>query len=143
MMMTTTMMIMMMTTTTTTKPKTTIMTIAISTMSVTQVMFPTGSEITFRVYGIACILVVAVYAGTNYFLQDRGHFSHGSAMAHELMEDSQTHLAPHGVPSGIGRDLSASRLAGEDLDTQQKGDVDVTVLVVLDCCCGGRSSVGD
>ncbi|XP_076456328.1 major facilitator superfamily domain-containing protein 6-like [Babylonia areolata] len=79
-----------------------------------------GSEITFRIYGIACILVLAVYAGTNYFLQDRGRFSHGSKMAHELMEDTAAHLAPHGVPSGLGRDLSASALTGEDLNTKQK-----------------------
>ncbi|KAL8570189.1 hypothetical protein ACOMHN_030984 [Nucella lapillus] len=79
-----------------------------------------GSEITFRIYGVACILVLAVYAGTNYFLQDRGRFSHGSKMAHELMEDQAGHLAPHGVPSGIGRDLSATKLTGEDINTQQK-----------------------
>ena len=70
-----------------------------------------------------------MYAGVNYFLQDRGRFSHGSKMAHELLEDT-THLAPHGVPSGIGRDLSASKLVrdpsaskltGDDWNTQQKG----------------------
>ncbi|KAK7478824.1 hypothetical protein BaRGS_00029923 [Batillaria attramentaria] len=78
-----------------------------------------GSVITFRVYGVTCILVLAAYAGVNYFLQDRGFFSHGSSMPHELMEDTSAHLAPHGVPSGIGRDLSSSRLA-EDINTQQK-----------------------
>ena len=88
-----------------------------------------GCEVTFRVYGITCILILVVYAGVNYFLQDRGRFSHGSKMAHELLEDT-THLAPHGVPSGIGRDLSssklardpsASKLAGDDWNTQQRG----------------------
>ncbi|XP_035824666.1 uncharacterized protein LOC101863419 [Aplysia californica] len=43
---------------------------------------------------------------------DRGMFSHGGKVPHELFEES-SQLAPHGVPSGIARDLSSSRL-GQD-----------------------------
>ncbi|PVD36073.1 hypothetical protein C0Q70_03043 [Pomacea canaliculata] len=78
-----------------------------------------GSEITFRVYGVTCVVVLAAYVGANYFLQRRGLFDHDSTFSHELMEDNGPHLAPHGVPSGMGRNLSSSKLT-EDWQTQQK-----------------------
>lgn len=83
-------------------------------------MTTTGSEITFRVYGVTCVVVLAAYVGANYFLQRRGLFDHDSTFSHELMEDNGPHLAPHGVPSGMGRNLSSSKLT-EDWQTQQKG----------------------
>ncbi|XP_071103887.1 major facilitator superfamily domain-containing protein 6-like isoform X2 [Haliotis cracherodii] len=78
-----------------------------------------GSEITFRAYGVCCIVILVVYLGVNYFLEDRGFFSHGgsSKMTHQILEEN-THLAPHGVPSGIARDLSSSKLDQESLNTE-------------------------
>lgn len=71
-----------------------------------------GSVVTFRIYGVTCIIVLALYMGLNIFLEKRGMFSHGGQMPQDLLPDSAT-LAPHGVPSGMARDLSNSRLAGE------------------------------
>ncbi|CAL1534798.1 unnamed protein product [Lymnaea stagnalis] len=69
-----------------------------------------GHVVTFRIYGVTCIFVLVGYLGINLFLQDRGKFSHGGKVPHELFEDT-SHLAPHGVPSGVARDLSSTRLA--------------------------------
>ncbi|GFR65417.1 major facilitator superfamily domain-containing protein 6 [Elysia marginata] len=71
-----------------------------------------GSVVTFRIYGVTCIIVLALYMGLNIFLEKRGLFSHGGQMPQDLFSDNAT-LAPHGVPSGMARDLSNSRLAGE------------------------------
>ncbi|GFO42618.1 major facilitator superfamily domain-containing protein 6 [Plakobranchus ocellatus] len=71
-----------------------------------------GSVVTFRIYGVTCILVLALYMGLNIFFEKRGIFSHGGQMPQDAFSDN-AHLAPHGVPSGIARDLSNSRLAGD------------------------------
>ncbi|KAJ8307027.1 hypothetical protein KUTeg_015111 [Tegillarca granosa] len=36
-----------------------------------------GSRTTFCVYGIVCLIILILYFGLNYFLRDRGAFSHG------------------------------------------------------------------
>nr|KAI8743389.1 major facilitator superfamily domain-containing protein 6-like [Biomphalaria glabrata] len=69
-----------------------------------------GSIVTFRIYGVTCIMVLLAYVGINVFLEKRGKFSHGGKVPHELFEDT-AHLAPHGVPSGMARNLSNTRLA--------------------------------
>ncbi|KAH9509770.1 Major facilitator super domain-containing protein 6 [Bulinus truncatus] len=69
-----------------------------------------GSVVTFRIYGVCCIIVLLAYVGINLFLENRGKFSHGGKVPHELLEDT-AHLAPHGVPSGMARNLSNTRLA--------------------------------
>ncbi|XP_052093804.1 major facilitator superfamily domain-containing protein 6-like [Mytilus californianus] len=74
-----------------------------------------GTVVTFRAYGITCLIILIFYVGLNRFFGNRSHFSYGSSMKHErLEEESPTlHLAPHGVPSGMARDLSSSRLKDE------------------------------
>ncbi|CAG5116635.1 unnamed protein product, partial [Candidula unifasciata] len=71
-----------------------------------------GSVVTFRIYGVFCIIVLAAYMAVNVLLQRKGRFSHGSHVPHELFEDT-AHLAPHGVPSGAAIDLTGKRLTGE------------------------------
>ncbi|XP_050406082.1 major facilitator superfamily domain-containing protein 6 [Patella vulgata] len=81
-----------------------------------------GSVITFRVYGVTCIFVLAIYMGTNYYLERRGYFSHVSEkISHEILEEASI-LAPHGVPSGasaLARDLSSNRLSDYDQGNNQ------------------------
>ncbi|KAL5016034.1 hypothetical protein ScPMuIL_005623 [Solemya velum] len=72
-----------------------------------------GSAIAFRTYGVSCVIILVAFAVANYFLQDRGAFSHGGKGGHELLEDP-CQLAPQGVPSGIARDLSSSRLKDQE-----------------------------
>ncbi|KAK3105959.1 hypothetical protein FSP39_009616 [Pinctada imbricata] len=76
-----------------------------------------GSSVTFRVYGITCLIVLILYAVLRYFLEDRGTFSHGAKDDHQMLEEESPtlHLAPHGVPSGMARDLSSNRLKDEGL----------------------------
>ncbi|CAG5130572.1 unnamed protein product [Candidula unifasciata] len=66
-----------------------------------------GSVVTFRIYGITCIIVLITYFGINMYLQKQGKFSHNGRLPQELVEDN-AHLAPHGVPSGVARNLSST-----------------------------------
>jgi hypothetical protein len=81
----------------------------------THILSVSGSVITFRTYGITCLIILILYVALNHFFGNRADFSYGSSMKHQLLdEESPTlHLAPHGVPSGIARDLSSSRLKDE------------------------------
>ena len=90
--------------------------------SVRYVMFViTGSQVTFRVYGVTCLIVLILYAVLKYFLEDRGSFSHGAKDAHQMLEEESPtlHLAPHGVPSGMARDLSSSKLKEEGITSDR------------------------
>ncbi|XP_062603556.1 major facilitator superfamily domain-containing protein 6-A-like [Saccostrea cucullata] len=71
-----------------------------------------GSRITFRIYGVTCLVVLVFYVSLRYLLEDRSSFSYGGKQKHERMEEESPtcHLAPHGVPSGMARDLSSSKL---------------------------------
>lgn len=71
-----------------------------------------GSRITFRIYGVTCLVVLVFYVSLRYLFEDRSSFSYGGKQKHQLMEEESPtcHLAPHGVPSGMARDLSSSKL---------------------------------
>lgn len=71
---------------------------------------------TFRAYGVTCMILLILYIAMNFFIIDHGKFSFGSREKHEILEedeDNMCHLAPHGVPSGMARDLSSSKLREE------------------------------
>ena len=54
------------------------------------------------------------FFGSNYFLKRKG-IPIDSHVPHEVLEEEpQYHMDPHGVPSGIARDLSSSKLNKED-----------------------------
>ena len=78
------------------------------------VLYHLGAEVTFRAYGVTCLILLIMYALGNFFLVDRGTFTYGGSDNHAILEededDNQCHLAPHGVPSGMARDLSSSKL---------------------------------
>ena len=76
-------------------------------------IFP-GSAVTFRAYGVTCIFVLAGFFGTNYLLKRKG-IPIDTRVPHEVLdEEQQVHMDPHGVPSGLARDLSSSKLNKED-----------------------------
>ncbi|XP_069120457.1 major facilitator superfamily domain-containing protein 6-like [Argopecten irradians] len=76
-----------------------------------------GAETTFRAYGVTCLILLILYIVMNFFIVDHGKFSFGSRDKHEILEeeDNMCHLAPHGVPSGMARDLSSSKLREEGM----------------------------
>ncbi|CAN7984094.1 unnamed protein product, partial [Ixodes hexagonus] len=59
-----------------------------------------GTQVTFRGYGFACLLVLVAFVLINYYRKDRGFaaFSDDDDEPHLVVEES-SHLAPHGVPS--------------------------------------------
>ncbi|KAG1705490.1 Major facilitator superfamily domain-containing protein 6 [Nymphon striatum] len=72
-----------------------------------------GTEITFRGYGIACLVVLFAFIFINYYRKDKG-FQSFSDEPQEVIEDS-AHLAPHGVPANpMPRALSKQNLGGEE-----------------------------
>jgi hypothetical protein len=61
---------------------------------------------------VACILVLVAFIVANYFILGRDHLKQVDQIDshHILEEDNNAYLAPHGVPSGLARDLSSNRL---------------------------------
>jgi hypothetical protein len=77
-------------------------------------LFISGSKNTFLAYGIACIFVLIGFFGVNWWLKRQG-IQMESHVPHEtLAEDQQMTFDPHGVPSGLVRDLSSSKLKQAD-----------------------------
>ena len=58
--------------------------------------------------------MLAGFFGSNYLLKLKG-IPIDTRVPHEMLDDEQqVHMDPHGVPSGIARDLSSSKLNKED-----------------------------
>lgn len=73
--------------------------------------FP-GTTVTFRVYGLICLVVLAAFIFINFYRKDTGFVSDlpQAEDPHQVAE--VTHLAPHGVPSNaMPRALSSNRLS--------------------------------
>ena len=102
-------------------------------------MYFPGSEVTFRLYGVLCIIVLAAYAGVNFYLERTGRFSHQTKMPAVI--DDSAHLAPHGVSSGIGRDMSSSKLQSafeqDGYNNQQRGELNSIYFLSLSLCSTG------
>ncbi|XP_054927050.1 major facilitator superfamily domain-containing protein 6 [Dermacentor andersoni] len=78
-----------------------------------------GTQITFRGYGFACLLVLVGFVFVNYYRKDRGFvaFRDDEDEPHLVVEET-SHLAPHGVPANpMARSLSKQNLG----DGQQPG----------------------
>ncbi|GJQ77082.1 hypothetical protein Trydic_g23653 [Trypoxylus dichotomus] len=71
-----------------------------------------GSTVTFRGYGLICLLVLAVFIFINFYRVDQGFVSDlpQTEDPRQVAEET-SHLAPHGVPSNpIPRALSSTKL---------------------------------
>ncbi|KAL3205465.1 hypothetical protein MRX96_040833 [Rhipicephalus microplus] len=78
-----------------------------------------GTQITFRGYGFACLLVLVGFVFVNYYRKDKGFvaFREDEDEPHLVVEET-SHLAPHGVPANpMARSLSKQNLG----DGQQQG----------------------
>ncbi|XP_058805824.1 major facilitator superfamily domain-containing protein 6 [Phymastichus coffea] len=70
-----------------------------------------GTTLTFRIYGLICLIVLAAFIFINFYRKDTGFVSDlpQAEDPHQVAE--VTHLAPHGVPSNaMPRALSSNRL---------------------------------
>ena len=68
-----------------------------------------GSAVTFRAYGVTCIFILGAFYGVNYYLKSRG-ITVDSHVPHATLEEEPAHFDPHGVPCGLVKDLSSSKL---------------------------------
>ncbi|CAM1154710.1 MFSD6 (predicted) [Pycnogonum litorale] len=71
-----------------------------------------GTQITFRGYGFACMIVLLAFVFINYYRKDSG-FQKFSDEPQEVIEET-SHLAPHGVPANpMPRALSKQNIGEE------------------------------
>lgn len=80
-----------------------------------------GTENVFRGYGITCIVIFVAYFSLNFFyIRKLAETSGGDGVRDEPKHffEEGAHLAPCGVPMGMNRNLSSSKL--EELAKQQQ-----------------------
>ena len=70
-----------------------------------------GSELTFRGYGFASLIILALFIGVNYFIKETAPEQVDIHEPKEYLEET-SHLAPCGVPMNpMSRNLSSSKLS--------------------------------
>lgn len=70
-----------------------------------------GTQVTFRGYGFACLIVLILFVFINYYRRDKGFSSFHDEQEPETVVEETAHLAPHGVPSNpMARSLSKQNL---------------------------------
>ena len=69
-----------------------------------------GTEMTFRGYGITCVVILILYTALTYAFRAQSPLGPPPEDRHEILEES-SHLAPCGVPmSPMSRALSSERI---------------------------------
>lgn len=77
-----------------------------------------GTQITFRGYGFACLLVLIGFVFVNYYRKDRGFVAFREDEDEpQLVVEETSHLAPHGVPANP----MARSLSKQNIGDQQQG----------------------
>ncbi|GFT76367.1 major facilitator superfamily domain-containing protein 6 [Nephila pilipes] len=72
-----------------------------------------GTQVTFRGYGFASLIVLILFVFINYYKKDKGFSSFQDDQEPEAIVEETAHLAPHGVPSNpMARSLSKQNLRG-------------------------------
>ncbi|XP_076324445.1 major facilitator superfamily domain-containing protein 6-like [Tachypleus tridentatus] len=78
-----------------------------------------GTQVTFRGYGFACLIILIIFILVNYYRKDKGFSNFQDEQEPETVVEETSHLAPHGVPSA--RSLSKQNITELDFTSQQKG----------------------
>ncbi|XP_035205801.1 major facilitator superfamily domain-containing protein 6-like [Stegodyphus dumicola] len=72
-----------------------------------------GTQVTFRGYGFASLIVLILFVFINYYRKDKGFASFQDDQEPDTVVEETAHLAPHGVPSNpMARSLSKQNLGG-------------------------------
>ncbi|GFY42384.1 MFS_1_like domain-containing protein [Trichonephila inaurata madagascariensis] len=72
-----------------------------------------GTQVTFRGYGFASLIVLILFVFINYYKKDKGFSSFQDDQEPDAIVEETAHLAPHGVPSNpMARSLSKQNLRG-------------------------------
>ncbi|XP_076310035.1 major facilitator superfamily domain-containing protein 6-like [Tachypleus tridentatus] len=83
-----------------------------------------GTQVTFRGYGFACLIILILFVFINYYRKDKGFTSFQDEQEPEMVVEETSHLAPHGVPSSpMARSLSKQNIGELDSMGQPKGGV--------------------
>ncbi|XP_064643495.1 major facilitator superfamily domain-containing protein 6-A-like isoform X2 [Lineus longissimus] len=88
-----------------------------------------GSELTFRGYGFASLIILALFVGVNYFIKETSQEAVDIHEPKEYLEET-SHLAPCGVPMNpMSRNLSSSKLSEYANEAPQYGSTDAKGLL--------------
>ncbi|XP_015904990.1 major facilitator superfamily domain-containing protein 6 [Parasteatoda tepidariorum] len=72
-----------------------------------------GTQVTFRGYGFASLIVLILFVFINYYRKDKGFASFQDDQEPDTVVEETAHLAPHGVPSNpMARSLSKQNIGG-------------------------------
>ncbi|GIY39928.1 major facilitator superfamily domain-containing protein 6 [Caerostris darwini] len=72
-----------------------------------------GTQVTFRGYGFASLIVLILFVFISYYKKDKGFSSFQDDQEPDAIVEETAHLAPHGVPSNpMARSLSKQNLRG-------------------------------
>ncbi|CAL1284494.1 unnamed protein product [Larinioides sclopetarius] len=71
-----------------------------------------GTQVTFRGYGFASLIVLILFVFISYYKKDKGFSSFQDDQEPDAVVEETAHLAPHGVPSNpMARSLSKQNLS--------------------------------
>lgn len=74
-----------------------------------------GTQVTFRGYGFACLIVLFLFILINYYRKDKGFSSFQDEQEPGMVIEETSHLAPHGVPANpMARSLSKQNLEDQN-----------------------------
>ncbi|KAG8179905.1 hypothetical protein JTE90_006268 [Oedothorax gibbosus] len=72
-----------------------------------------GTQVTFRGYGFASLIVLILFVFVNYYKRDKGFASFQDDQEPDTVVEETAHLAPHGVPSNpMARSISKQNMGG-------------------------------
>ncbi|XP_054707105.1 major facilitator superfamily domain-containing protein 6-like [Uloborus diversus] len=81
-----------------------------------------GTQVTFRGYGFASLIVLILFVFINYYRKDKGFASFQDDQEPDTVVEETAHLAPHGVPSNpMARSLSKQNLGPKTANSNGEG----------------------
>ncbi|XP_064471593.1 major facilitator superfamily domain-containing protein 6-like [Ornithodoros turicata] len=102
-----------------------------------------GTQITFRGYGFACLIVLGAFVFINYYRKDRGFSAFRDEEEPGLVVEETAHLAPHGVPANpMARSLSKQNLTTETPPSQTQSQGTQGSTGYLNIPGGGQTQQG-
>lgn len=77
-----------------------------------------GTQITFRLYGLLCLVVLGFFIHLNYYRKNEGYKFYEEENENVVVDDASA-LAPHGVPTNpVARSLSRQNLQHNNASEQ-------------------------
>lgn len=79
-----------------------------------------GTQVTFRGYGFACLIVLFLFILINYYRRDKGFSKFQDEHEPDTIVEETSHLAPHGVPANpMAKSLSRQNMEDKIQDAYE------------------------